>query len=543
MAPPRALPLAAVLLLLLLGGCLRRETPVERGIREQVLHQNIAAEPSTLDPQFLHYNTDFNFILALGEGLVGYDPHDLHPVPGVAERWELSADQLTYTFHLRANARWSNGDPVTARDFVFSVRRILSPRLGSPFRYYLDDVRGAQEYAASAHPDFAKVGVRALDDRTLQIELRHPAPYFLFLLGNWSWYPLHRPTIEKFGRYDEPGTAWTKAGNYVGNGPFVLEQWRTSQFLVVRRNPLYWDAARVRLNGIYFHFDDNLDSEERSYRSGQLHITEGVPVSKLREYAGRSDHSLVIADNFSTYGYGFNVKQRPFTDPRVRRAFALAIDRDRLVASQAGSGIRAAPSFVPPVGAYRYAGPAAARFDPAEARRLLAEAGYPGGRGFPPVEFATNLGARHQEIAEVVQQMWQQQLGVRVGIRLLEGKVYFSDRLSGNLPLFRLAWSGDFLDPFAFLAVFVTGGGQNSCGFSSPEYDRLLTEALASTDEATRLARYQAAETLLLDSAAFIPLFYDPTRHLVHSSVRGRYPNLLDFHPYQGMWLEAPAPR
>ncbi|MBS0664051.1 MAG: peptide ABC transporter substrate-binding protein, partial [Verrucomicrobia bacterium] len=166
MALPRAPHAAACLLLFALGACLRRETPVERGIREQVLHQNLAAEPSTLDPQFLHFNTDFNLIMALGEALVGYDPHDLHPVPGVAERWELSPDQLTYTFHLRADARWSNGDPVTARDFVFSVRRILSPRLGSPFRFYLDDVRRAQDYAAAARLDFSKVGVRALDDRT-----------------------------------------------------------------------------------------------------------------------------------------------------------------------------------------------------------------------------------------------------------------------------------------------------------------------------------------------------------------------------------------
>ncbi|MBS0663156.1 MAG: peptide ABC transporter substrate-binding protein, partial [Verrucomicrobia bacterium] len=439
-----------------------------------------------------------------------------------------------------ANARWSNGDPVTARDFVFSVRRILSPRLGSPFRYYLDDVRGAQEYAASAHPDFAKVGVRALDDRTLQIELKHPAPYFLFLLGNWAWYPLHRPTIEKFGRYDEPGTPWTKPGNFVGNGPFVLEQWRAGQFVVVRRNPHYWDAAHVRLNAIYFHFDENLDSEERSFRSGQLHITEGVPVSKLRDYARQQPSPLVIADNFTTYGYAFNVKLPPFQDPRVRQAFSLAIDRDRVVASQTGSGIRTATSFTPPVGRYRYAGPAGARFDPAEARRLLAEAGYPDGRGFPTVEIATNLGARHQEIAEVIQQMWRQNLGVEVGIRPIEAKVYFSDRIGGRLPLHRLAWSGDFLDPFAFLSVFLTGGGQNSASYANPEYDRLLLAAVGTLDEDTRLARYQAAETRLLRDAPYIPLFHDPTRHLVHPAVRGRYPNLLDFHPYQGMWLQGP---
>lgn len=540
MALPRAPQVAACLLLLVLGACLRRETPVERGIREQVLHQNVAAEPSTLDPQFLHYNSDFNIIMALGEALVGYDPQDLHPVPGVAERWEISPDQLTYTFHLRANARWSNGDPVTAHDFVFSARRILSPRLGSPFRYYLDDVRGAQAYSAAARPDFAQVGIRALDDHTLRIELRHPAPYFLFLLGNWSWYPLHRPTIEKFGRYDEPDTPWTKPGNFVGNGPFLLEQWRAGQFVVVRRNPYYWDAARVRLNGIYFHFDDNLDSEERSYRSGQLHLTEGVPVSKLRDYARRPGSPLVIADNYSTYAYAFNVKLPPFQDPRVRQAFALAIDRERVVASQAGSGLRVARSFTPPTDRYQYAGPAATRFDPAEARRLLAEAGYPGGRGFPPVEFASNLGARHQEIAEVIQQMWQQNLGVRVGIRLIEGKVYFSDRLSGRLPLFRLAWSGDFLDPYSYLTVFLTGGGQNSADYSNPEYDRLVREAVSALDENARLAGYQAAETLLLRDAPITPLFYDSTRHLVHPAVRGRYPNLMDFHPYQGMWLEAP---
>ena len=521
-----------------LAACSRRETPVEAGNRAQILHQGIATEPQDLDPHLLQFQSHFNVLMALGEGLVGYDPHDLHPVPGVAERWEISPDGLVYLLHLRADARWSNGDALTAHDFVFSARRMLSPALGSPFRYYYDDVRGAKEYSAATAPDFSTVGVRALDDRTLRIELLHPTPYFLFLLGNWSWYPVHRATVEKYGRCDQPFTDWSKPGRFVGNGPFTLTEWKPGQVIIVRRNPRYWDAARVRLSEIHFHCIESADTEERAFRSGQLHITENVPGSKLRDYAAQQPSPLKVAPIFSTYLYALNITRPPFDDVRVRRAFSLALDRERLVTSQIASGILPARSFVPPVAGYVYDGEAGLRFDPGEARRLLAAAGYPDGRGFPPVELATNTSVLHRELAEIVQQMWQKHLGVLVGIASKESKVFFQERMLKQYQLSRMSWIGDYPDAFGFLTVYLSDGGQNTTGYASSEYDRLALTAARTLNETERLARYREAETLLLRDVPIIPVFYDTGRHLVSPAVQGRFPNLLEFHSYQGTWLE-----
>ncbi|MBI2814912.1 MAG: peptide ABC transporter substrate-binding protein [Opitutae bacterium] len=523
---------------LVFTGCGKRETMVEVGNRAQILHQGIATEPQDLDPHLLQFQSHFNVFMALSEGLVGYDPSDLHPVPGVAERWEVSPDGLAYTFHLRANAKWSNGDAVTAHDFVFSARRILSPGLGSPFRYYFDDVRGAKEFTAAAVPDISTVGIRALDDHTLRIELTHPAPSFLFLLGNWAWYPLHRGTLEKYGGVDRPYADWSRPGRLVGNGPYTLAEWKPGQVIVVKKNPRYWDAARVRLNEIHFHPIENADTEERAFRSGQLHITENVPGSKLREYAAQQRGPLVVAPIFATYAYVFNVTRPPFDDVRVRRAFSLALDRESIVASQVGSGIRPARSFVPPVGGYAGPDEAALRFDPAEARRLLAAAGYPEGRGFPAVELATNTSQLHREIAEVVQQLWRKNLGVPVAISLKEGKVFYQERIRKQYQLSRSSWFGDYPDPFAFLTLYLGDNGQNTTGYARPEYDRLALSAGQTLDEAARLSRYREAEAVLLRDAPVVPLFHETSRHLVHPAVQGRFPNLFNIHPYQGMWLE-----
>ena len=520
------------------AGCAKRETAVEAGNRAQILHQGIATEPQDLDPHLLQFQSHFHVFMALSEGLIGYDPQDLHPVPGVAASWEISPDGLVYLLHLRSNARWSNGDAVTAHDFVFSARRILSPALGSPFRYYFDDVRGAKTYTAASAPDFSTVGIRAVDDLTLRLELAHPTPYFLFLLGNWSWYPVHRATLEKHGRFDQPYTDWYKPGRLVSNGPFTLADWKPGQDITVKRNPHYWDAARVRLNEIHFHPIENADTEERAFRSGQLHLTENVPGSKLRDYAAQQPSPLVVAPIFATYAYVFNVTRPPFNDRRVRQAFSLALDRESIVASQVASGTRPARSFVPPVAGYAYAGEAELRFDPAEARRLLAAAGYPEGRGFPAIEVATNTSQIHREIAEIVQQLWQKNLGVQVAISLKDSKVFFQERIRKQYELARSSWFGDYPDPFAFLTLYLSDNGQNTTGYAHPEYDRLALSAGQTLDTATRLARYRSAEELLLRDAPIVPIYHETSRHLVHPAVRGRFPNLLEIHPYQGMWLE-----
>lgn len=536
---PKLRLLSLLLCLLCLTGCRPRETPVELGNRTQVLHQNIGAEPQDLDPPMMQTNAHYQVLMALYEGLTGYDPQDLHPVPGVAERWEISDDGLAYTFHLRPAAHWSNGDPVTAQDFAFSAQRTLTPALGSPYPFYYFVVRGAQDFATGKTKDFATVGIRALDARTLRIELHQPAPYLLFLLGSFAWMPVHRATVEKHGRFDQPYTGWTKPGQIVTNGPFTLTDWKPGQEIIVRQNPRYWDAANVRLREIHFHLIENIDTEERAFRSGQLHLTEYVPGSRLKTYHDNEPQLLKAAPFFMTYFYGFDTTRPPFNDGRVRQAFSLALDRDRLIASEPYRGLRTASSFVPPgVDGYIYDGTDRLHFDPAEARRRLAAAGYPEGKGFPVVDITFPTNGRHQQIAEVLQQMWQQNLGIRLNVVNKEGRVFHEERLRKLYQLARAGWVGDYLDAHAFLSVYVSDGGQNDTGWANPTYDRLVHDSLNERDRAKRQAIYRELESIFLRELPIIPLFHDSSPHLVNPAVQGYYPNLLNYHPYQRMWLE-----
>ena len=285
---PRSLPTCLSRLLVFLAGllsltsCGKRETAVDAGLRAATLEISNTGEPGELDPHVINAAPDYQVIPALFEGLLNFEPTTLAPTPGVAERWEISADGLTYTFHLRANAKWSNGDPFTSADFVYSFRRALSPALGSQYTLLFNPVRGAADYAAGKLTDFSAVGFVAPDPHTLVITLAQPTPYLLGMIaGNPIWFPVHRATIERHGKIDQRGTGWTRAGHLVGNGAFILKEWRPNQVIVAEKSPLYWDAAHVRLQTLRFHAIDSLDAEERSFRAGQLHVARLPPAKAL----------------------------------------------------------------------------------------------------------------------------------------------------------------------------------------------------------------------------------------------------------------------
>src|SRR6185312_4669890 len=256
---------------LVVSGCARRETAVQSGNREQVLHRGIGSEVGDLDPQLAANIAEGDIASALFEGLIGEDPVDLHPVPGVAESWDASSDGLVYTFHLRANAKWSNGDPVTAQDFANSIRRVLTRTLAADYATMLYVLVNAEAYNKGTLTDFSQVGVKVIDSHTLRLSLDHPAPYFLSLLSHPVWYPIHLPTLEKYGSPYQRGSSWTRPGNFVGNGPFVLKEWKKAELIAVEKSPTYWDAASVRLNGINFRPSADVDGEERAFRGKQLH--------------------------------------------------------------------------------------------------------------------------------------------------------------------------------------------------------------------------------------------------------------------------------
>jgi len=521
---------------LILSACWPRESAVERGNRTQTLHRSLSADVAELDPHLVTGLPEIAVVTALFEGLIGEGPHDLSPVPGVAERWEVSDDGLRYTFHLRADARWSNGAPLTAEDFLASYKRVLSPTLAADYASSLFLVQNAQAYHRGLC-DFVDVGFAAPTPRTFVITLDHPVPHFLALLTQPIWFPVYLPALEKTGQVDARGNPWIRPESFVGNGPFILSQWKPDRRIVVEHNPQYWDAPSVRLNAIHFHPSSSVETEERAFRAGQVHITESLPLSKIEPYARNHPDLLHVAPFLDTYFYRLNVTRPILNEAKVRRALSLAIDREAIVQLTAGRQ-RVATSFTPS-GIAGYTPPTAVRYDPIAARALLAEAGYEAGRGLPTFELLINNSGNHRLIAEAVQAMWQRELGLRVSIVSMEQKTLLSQRRALDYQILRSDWAGDYLDPMTFLEIFSSASGNNHTGWSSADYDALLHRAARTSNASTRHTLLARAEEILLREAPIIPIYYYTTVRLISPSVRGWYPTLLDRHPYKHLWLDA----
>jgi oligopeptide transport system substrate-binding protein len=533
--PARAALAAVLAAVAAAAGCNRGGTNVASGDAGQVLHRSIGVDLADLDPHLAAEASDYSVLSALFEGLLAEDPVNLHPVPGVAERWEVSADGLTYTFHLRAGARWSDGKPVTSDDFVASWRRILTPELGATTASQLYLLKGAEAYNRSGRP-FSGVGLTAPDPRTLIVTLEHPSPWFPSILSSPAWLPVPVAVVARYGPVTRRGNSWASPGTWVGNGPFNLVSWRHGQEIVVAKSPTYWDAARVRLREIHFHAFDSLDSEERAFRAGQIHLTDALPPARIEAYRQDAPHLLRIDPLLGTYFLRINVRRASLGDSRVRLALALAVDRAAIVDKVLHGGQLPAPSFTPP-GFPGYAADAVQHYDVERARRLLAEAGHPGGQGLPQFEYLYNNSEAHREIAEALQQMWQKELGV--GIRLVneELKSTEENRRIGSFDLLRSSWIADYADPTAFLEMWRSDSANNFTGWSSPAYDALLASAANAAQPAVRLGLLAKAEDLLLHEAPIIPLFHYTHVFLIRPSVHGWYPTWLDHHPYKAVWL------
>jgi oligopeptide transport system substrate-binding protein len=528
------------ILLGLLAGCAKRETAVASGNREQILHLGNLSEPVAIDPQIITSHQDFNIVMAFFEGLLQYDPKTSEPTPAVAERWEVSPDNLTWTFHLRPTAKWSNGDPVTAHDFVYSYQRMLSPGLGAEYAKMLFVLKNAEAFYTRKITDPAQIGARAADDHTLVLSLNSPVPYLPTMVCHSAWYPVHRATIEKFGKIDDRTNAWTKQGNLVGNGYFTLAEWRPNQHIRGIKSQTYWDRDKVRLKEVFFYPIESADAEERTFRSGQLHVTSSLPISKIAVY--ENDKTGVYNPHvyLGTYVFRFNVNVPPLNDARVRRALAMAIDREAMVRDVTRGGQRPAGNFCPP-GIAGFTARASVKTDFAAAKQLLAEAGFPEGRGFPKLDLLFNTNEGHRQIAEALQQMWKRNLGIDIGLYNQEAKVWTDSMRTLNYQIGRFAWVGDYLDPSTFLDIMTTGNGNNQTGWGNAEYDRLIDAARNTADTAKRYEYYQRCEEILAEECPFAPLYFYTRNNLVRPEVKGWYGNLLDDHPLKGVYLEVPG--
>lgn len=521
------------------SGCFNRETNVERGNREKVLHRGMGPTLADLDPHLATGTDHYTVLSALFEGLVGEDPVDLHPVPGVAERWDVSPDGLTYTFHLRSDARWSNGEALTAQDFADSWQRALTPTLSADYANLLYVIAGAEAYHKGGTTDFSTVGIAVSGPRTLRVTLEYPTPHFISMLQHWIFYPVHLASIRAVGPSDRRGIPWARPGKLVCNGPFILDAWRAGERIVVTKNPHYWDAATVQLEAIHFHPFQSVDAEERAFRAGQLHLTDAAPISKVPAYRRDSPDLLRIDPYLGTYFYRINVRRPFLNEAKVRRALALSLDRSSLVDQIVQGGQTPAGGFVPP-GIPGYAASEALRYDPDEARRLLAEAGYAEGRGAPPMELVFNTSENHRVIAEAMQAMWARELGLNVSLRNMENTSVLESRRAGDYQLLRSVWIADYIDPGSFLDIWRSDSGNNHTGWANESYDALLDQAARTGDVAARFELLRRAETLLLEQAPFVPVYFFTHVFLIQPSVRGWHPTLLDHHPYKHVHLQAP---
>ncbi|WP_214096230.1 peptide ABC transporter substrate-binding protein [Candidatus Methylacidithermus pantelleriae] len=487
-------------------------------------------EPESLDPHLITGQPESRLCEALFEGLVARDAQG-RIVPGVAESWELSPDGRTYTFHLRS-CRWSDGHPLTAAELVASWQRAISPKTASRYADLYDDIENARSYRLGRLKDFSRVGVRAPDARTVIVRLEHPVPYFLDLCAQPVFYPVPIATVERWK--DD----WTKPRHIVSNGAYTLVSWRINDRVCLRKNPLYWRANEVHISRI-----DALAVTQATtafnlfYTSGaDLILDKGLVPTFFLESLSRQPY-FHSGPFFATYFYRFNVTRWPLSDPRVRKALAMSINKNRLVTRITRAGERIAPSLTPP-GVPGYTPPKGLAYNPERARQLLAEAGFPGGKGFPRLSILYNAGQQNEQIATEIQAMWREVLGIDVELRNEEWKVYLGSLSSLQYDIARSSWVGDYLDPNTFLSLFLSGGGNNNTGWSNRRYDALLQEAAREATQKRRFERLREAEELLLEEAPIAPLYFYQAVLLYHADhLGGIGPNLLDHHPLRCLFI------
>lgn len=506
------------IVLVTLGASCSRIDPTEEARANDLLLITVGSEPSTLDPHRCTGSPESFIMSALWEPLIEWNESATGFVPGAAASWEISPDGRTYTFHLRPDAKWSNGEPVTAQDWHQSLIRWITPSLAAELGNFADPIVGAYAFRNGKSADATSVGIRAIDPHTLEIELTEPDVMFLDRLTSYPWFPVHRPSIEAAGGFYNPTADFLRPGVLVSNGPFTMTEWKFGQYVEVGRNPHYHSA--VKLTGIRFLAMDNHDTSERAFRSGQLHITDGLPASKVDVYREANNPALLVYPRVGTRFLSLNTTRAPFDDARVRRAFALTINRQQMVEVVLRTGGRPAYSFVGPIeGKYEPTLQIEESID--EARQLLAEAGYPNGEGFPPVEYLYNTLDRNRQVAEALQQMWKSALNVDVTLRNEEWKVFLDTRNQLDYQISRSGWLPFSPEPAELYELNSGWSDSNETGWSDPEYDRVLNVARREMDTTKRYALYHRLDEILLRDQPTIPFAYYARTRLVHPAVNG----------------------
>ncbi|WP_336078296.1 peptide ABC transporter substrate-binding protein [Paenibacillus sp. 203] len=530
----------------LLAGCGGKNDTNGKGAQEntsttpaaadkQILRINLLSEPPTFDPAQAQDSQTNTVLKTLYEGLVRMGP-DGKEIPGVAESWKISDDGKTYTFKLRDTAKWSNGDPVKASDFVFAWQRVLDPSTAPapPYAYQLYYIKNAEGYNLSTSKtfkgtkvtDFKDVGVKAVDDHTLQVELEHPTPYFLGLTSFYTFYPVN-PSVKGNDKWA------VKKDSMITNGPYTLTTWDSGQKIEVTKSENYWGKDDIKLNKITMSLVNSGATELASYRSGQLDyagMPNGeIPTDQIPAVKKELPNEFEAKGIASTYYYLFNVTEKPFNNVKIRKAFAMAIERQPIVERVTLGGQIPAYGFVPPgikgvSQEFRTENKDDYfKEDFTEAKKLLQEGMKEEGvTTLPPVTLLYNSSEGHQKIALAVADMWKKNLGVDIKTQNQEWGVFIQTRNKLNFQIARGGWSADYNDPMTFLDMWTTGNGNNNAGYANPAYDALIEAAKKETDPAKRMEDFAKAEKILVqDDMVMLPIYY-------YSNVSLTKPNVKD---------------
>ena len=491
----------------------------------QVLRRGNSAEPQSLDPHKSEGVPESNLQRDLYEGLTTETP-DGTVMPGAASSWEVSDDGLVYIFHMRENARWSNGDRVTAHDFEYGLRRSVNPATLSNYSIMLLPIENAEAIIAGELPA-ESLGVHAIDDLTLEIRLSGPTPYFLGILNHSASYAVHRPTVEKYG------DRWARPGRLVSNGAYRLQDWVMQSHIILERNPYYWDNGNTTIDEVWYYPIENQSTELQRYRADALDMTYELPFRQLAWIRANLPHELVISEYLGVYYYGLNVTQPPFRDNReLRRALNLAVDREILTSQVTTAGEVPAYGFVPAAAGYTQFVPEWAQWTRAEriaeARRLYEAAGYSRDRPLR-VQILYNTHENHRTIAVAVASMWKENLGIDTELVNEEWKVYLETRRTKqDTQVFRAGWISDYNDAYNVLEILHSDSGLNDSGWSNARYDELLALAAQENDVARRAAYMHEAERVIMDEMPVVPIYFYVTKRLVKPWVGGYQPNVMD---------------
>jgi oligopeptide transport system substrate-binding protein len=504
---------------------------------EQKLVRGNGSEVETIDPQKVNGVPGANVDRDLFEGLVNEDGYG-KLVPGVATSWETK-DNKTFIFHLRKNAKWSNGDPVTAGDFVYGWRRLVDPDTASPYAEYLElgNVINARAIV-DGKKDKSTLGIKAVDPYTLEVSLNKPTPFFPKMMAHQAVFPAPRATIEKWGNQ------WTRPEHFVGNGAYVPEKWVVNERLVLKRNPLYWDNAHTVINQVTYLPIESQNAEMNRFLAGEMDFTYELPTEHFKRLKKEHPEDVSVTGYLCNYYYDFNMTKKPFNDVRVRKALSYAIDRDVITKIIMGQGEKPAYAFTPDItDGFTPPMPAYGKLTQKErnqaAKRLLQEAGY--GKQNPlNLTLIYNTSDNHRKVATAIQSMWRQTLGIHAQLENQEWKTFIDNRRQGNFEVARDAWCGDYNEASTFLSQMLSNNSGNYARYHSKAYDDVINQAMLSPTEKERAQHYAEAETLIATDMPVAPVYQYVRSHLVSPRLGG-YPihDATDFTYSKDMYIKA----